>query len=99
MLLEPNEARVVMFFGKYKGTFYETGFWWINPFMGRKKISVRARNLNVEPIKVNDKNGNPVMIGLVLVWKSVRTRSTGPCSTSTPRRWAAPILRFRLRPV
>ena len=66
MLLEPNEARVVMFFGKYKGTFYETGFWWINPFMGRKKISVRARNLNVEPIKVNDKNGNPVMIGLVL---------------------------------
>ena len=60
---------VVMFFGKYKGTFYETGFWWINPFMGRKKISVRARNLNVEPIKVNDKNGNPVMIGLVLVWK------------------------------
>ena len=69
MLLEPNEARVVMFFGKYKGTFYETGFWWINPFMGRKKISVRARNLNVEPIKVNDKNGNPVMIGLVLVWK------------------------------
>ena len=69
MLLEPNEARVVMFFGKYKGTFYETGFWWINPFMGRKKISVRARNLNVDPIKVNDKNGNPVMIGLVLVWK------------------------------
>ena len=69
MLLEPNEARVVMFFGKYKGTFYETGFRWINPFMGRKKISVRARNLNVEPIKVNDKNGNPVMIGLVLVWK------------------------------
>jgi hypothetical protein len=61
MLLEPNEARVVMFFGKYKGTFYETGFWWINPFMGRKKISVRARNLNVEPIKVNDKNGNPVL--------------------------------------
>lgn len=97
MLLEPNEARVVMFFGKYKGTFYETGFWWINPFMGRKKISVRARNLNVEPIKVNDKNGNPVMIGLVLVWKIRPERSTGPSSTSTPRRWAAPILRFRLR--
>lgn len=65
----PTDSRIVMFFGKYKGTFYETGFWWINPFMGRKKISVRARNLNVEPIKVNDKNGNPVMIGLVLVWK------------------------------
>ena len=69
MLLEPNEARVVMFFGKYKGTFYETGFWWINPFMSAKQISIRARNLNVDPIKVNDKNGNPVMIGLVLVWK------------------------------
>ena len=69
MLLEPNEARVVMFFGKYKRTFNETCFRWINPFMRRKKISVRARNLNVEPIKVNDKNGNPVMIGLVLVWK------------------------------
>ena len=72
MLLEPNEARVVMFFGKYKGTFYETGFWWINPFMGRKKISVRARNLNVDPIKVNDKTGNPILIGLVLVWKIKR---------------------------
>lgn len=69
MLLEPNEARVIMFFGKYQGTFYETGWWWINPFMGTKKISMRARNLNIEPIKVNDRNGNPVMIGLVLVWK------------------------------
>ena len=69
MLLEPNEARVMVFFGKYKGTFYETGYWWVNPFMSAKQISIRARNLNVEPIKVNDKNGNPVMIGLVLVWK------------------------------
>ena len=69
MLLEPNEARVMVFFGKYKGTFYETGYWWVNPFMSAKQISIRARNLNVDPIKVNDKNGNPVMIGLVLVWK------------------------------
>ncbi len=68
MLLEPNEARVVMFSANTRGLL-RNGFWWINPFMGRKKISVRARNLNVEPIKVNDKNGNPVMIGLVLVWK------------------------------
>lgn len=69
MLLEPNEARVLLFFGKYRGNFLETGFWWINPFMSAKNISLRARNLNAEPIKVNDKMGNPVMIGLVLVWK------------------------------
>lgn len=67
--LEPNEARVVTWFGKYSGTFSETGFYWINPFYGTKKVSLRARNLDAEPIKVNDKTGNPVMIGLVLVWK------------------------------
>ncbi len=59
----------MVFFGKYKGTFYENGFWWVNPFMSAKKISMRARNLNVDPIKVNDKSGNPILIGLVLVWK------------------------------
>ncbi len=69
ILLEPNEARVLLFFGKYRGNFLQTGFWWINPFMSAKKISLRARNLNAEPIKVNDKTGNPVLIGLVLVWK------------------------------
>ena len=72
MLLEPNEARVMVFFGKYKGTFYETGYWWVNPFMSAKQISIRARNLNVDPIKVNDKTGNPILIGLVLVWKIKR---------------------------
>ena len=69
MLLEPNEARVLLFFGKYRGNFLESGFWWINPFMSVKKISLRARNLNAEPIKVNDKQGNPILIGMVLVWK------------------------------
>lgn len=72
MLLEPNEARVMVFFGKYRGTFYDTGYWWVNPFMSAKQISVRARNLNVDPIKVNDKTGNPIMIGLVLVWRIKR---------------------------
>ena len=67
--LEPNEARVMVFFGKYKGTFRRTGFFWVNPFMDKKKLSLRARNLDVEPIKVNDKIGNPILIGLVLVWK------------------------------
>lgn len=69
MQLEPNEARVMVFFGKYKGTFKDTGFFWVNPFMDKKKISLRARNLDVEPIKVNDKIGNPILIGLVLVWR------------------------------
>ena len=72
MMLEPNEARVLLFFGKYRGTFYETGFWWVNPFMSKKSISMRARNLNVDPIKVNDKAGNPILIGMVLVWRIKR---------------------------
>ncbi len=72
MLLEPNEARVMVFFGNYRGTFYETGYWWVNPFMSAKQISMRARNLNVDPIKVNDKTGNPILIGLVLVWRIKR---------------------------
>ncbi len=72
MLLEPNEARVMVFFGEYRGTFYQNGYWWVNPFMSAKQISIRARNLNVDPIKVNDRTGNPIMIGLVLVWRIKR---------------------------
>lgn len=67
--LEPNQARAMVFFGKYKGTFKQTGFFWVNPFLDKKKLSLRARNLDVQPIKVNDKTGNPIMIGLVLVWR------------------------------
>lgn len=69
MTVEPNEARAMVFFGKYNGTFKDTGFFWVNPFLNKKKLSLRARNLDVEPIKVNDKIGNPILIGLVLVWK------------------------------
>ena len=69
MMIEPNEARVMLFFGVYKGTLNDNGFWWVNPFYAKKKMTYRARNLDIEPIKVNDKAGNPVMIGLVLVWK------------------------------
>ena len=68
-MLEPNEAKVMTFFGKYVGTFRKNGFYWINPLMSSKKVSLRARNLNADPIKVNDKAGNPVLIGLVLVWR------------------------------
>ena len=67
--LEPNEAVALVFFGKYRGTFSQDGFYWVNPFLSKKKVSLRARNLNPEPIKVNDKVGNPVLIGMVLVWK------------------------------
>lgn len=66
---QPNQARVCIFFGKYKGTIRETGFYWINPFMSLRKVSLRIRNMDIAPIKVNDRIGNPVMIGMVLVWK------------------------------
>lgn len=69
MIIEPNNARVMVFFGKYKGTVTENGFMWVNPFYTKKKITLRARNLDVPPIKVNDKVGNPVMIGAVMVWR------------------------------
>lgn len=69
VMVEPNEARVMMFFGKYRGTYKTVGYHWINPFVNTKKLSLRARNLDAQPIKVNDKQGNPVMIGMVLVWR------------------------------
>ncbi len=69
VMIEPNEARVMMLFGKYKGTFKKVGFSWVNPFYIAKKLSLRARNIDAQPIKVNDKQGNPIMIGMVLVWK------------------------------
>lgn len=66
---EPNVARVMIFFGKYRGTCRNVGFYWVNPFLSRIKLSLRIRNMDIEPIKVNDKVGNPVLIGMVLVWK------------------------------
>ena len=69
IMLEPNEARVMIFFGNYRGTFTKPGYYWVNPFLLAKKLSLRARNLDAEPIKVNDKTGNPIIIGMVLVWK------------------------------
>jgi regulator of protease activity HflC (stomatin/prohibitin superfamily) len=69
MKIDPNEARVMVFFGKYEGTIKENGFFWVNPFFEKKLLILRARNLDAEPIKVNDKSGNPVMIGQVVVWR------------------------------
>jgi len=73
MQIEPNEARVMIFFGEYEGTVKENGFFWVNPFYTKKKLTLRARNLDAEPIKVNDKKGNPVSIGLVVVWRVADT--------------------------
>jgi regulator of protease activity HflC (stomatin/prohibitin superfamily) len=67
--VDPNQSYVLVLFGAYKGTLKDNGFFWVNPFFSKKKLSLRARNFNSEPIKVNDKLGNPIMIGLVLVWK------------------------------
>ena len=68
-VVQPNQSSVMVLFGSYSGTAKENGFFWANPFYVKKKISLRARNFNCEPIKVNDKVGNPIMIGLVLVWR------------------------------
>ncbi|NLE35900.1 MAG: SPFH domain-containing protein [Bacteroidales bacterium] len=73
MVVNPNESMVMVLFGAYHGTVKKNGFWWNIPFYSRKKISLRARNFDSEPIKVNDKNGNPIKIGLVLVWKVENT--------------------------
>ncbi len=73
MRIEPNEARVMIFFGKYKGTVKDNGYFWVNPFYTKKQLTLRARNLDVLPIKVNDKKGNPIMIGQVVVWRVVDT--------------------------
>jgi regulator of protease activity HflC (stomatin/prohibitin superfamily) len=69
IIVNPNESSVLVLFGRYRGTVKDNGFFWVNPFNTKKKISLRARNFDSQPIKVNDKVGNPIMIGLVLVWK------------------------------
>jgi regulator of protease activity HflC (stomatin/prohibitin superfamily) len=66
--LEPNEACVLSFFGPYTGTVRESGLFWVNPFTGRRKISLRARNFEGAKLKVNDKQGNPIEIAAVVVW-------------------------------
>ncbi len=67
--LQPNEAAVLILFGAYKGTVRDSGFFWTNPFNRKVKISLRARNLNGEKLKVNDKRGNPIEIAAVVVWR------------------------------
>lgn len=64
-ITQPNQAAVLTFFGKYTGSVKTNGFWWVNPFTLRKPISLRARNLNGQRLKVNDKSGNPIEIAAV----------------------------------
>ncbi len=73
VIINPNESGVFVLFGAYKGTTKKNGFFWVNPFFTKRKISLRARNFDSEPIKVNDKVGNPIKIGVVLVWKVENT--------------------------
>jgi regulator of protease activity HflC (stomatin/prohibitin superfamily) len=73
VVVNPNESSVLTLFGEYKGTLKRNGFYWLNPFYIKKKVSLRARNFNSELLKVNDKLGNPIMIGIVLVWKVEET--------------------------
>ena len=72
-VVNPNEARVLQFFGRYVGTVRESGLRWANPFFTKRRISVRVRNFETERSKVNDANGNPVEIAAVVVWKVIDT--------------------------
>jgi regulator of protease activity HflC (stomatin/prohibitin superfamily) len=72
-VVNPNSSCVMVLFGAYKGTIRENGFFWINPFYITRRVSLRARNFDSEPIKVNDKVGNPIKIGFVLVWRVLDT--------------------------
>jgi regulator of protease activity HflC (stomatin/prohibitin superfamily) len=71
MVVQPNESKVLILFGKYTGTVREDGFWWVNPFTSKKHVSLRIRNFNSDKIKVNDLHGNPIEIAAVIVWRVV----------------------------
>ncbi len=72
-VVNPNEARVVQLFGRYKGSLKEQGLWWINPLTVRRKVSLRVRNFESGKLKVNDHDGNPIEIAAVVVWRVVET--------------------------
>ena len=72
-VVNPNEARVLLLFGRYKGTLLEAGFWWVNPLTVRRKVSLRVRNFESGKLKVNDLDGNPIEIAAVVVWRVVDT--------------------------
>lgn len=71
MVIQPNDSRVLILFGKYTGTVRDSGFWWVNPFTVKKHVSLRIRNFNSDKLKVNDLHGNPIEIAAVIVWRVV----------------------------
>jgi len=71
VVVEPNEAKVLLLFGRYRGTIKKDGWWWVNPFMTKTKISLRIVNFETERLKVNDNDGNPIEIGAIVVWRVV----------------------------
>jgi regulator of protease activity HflC (stomatin/prohibitin superfamily) len=73
MVIGPNEARVLTFFGRYSGTVRDPGLRWVNPFTAKRHVSLRARNFETAKIKVNDIEGNPIEIGAIIVWRVVDT--------------------------
>ena len=72
-VVNPNEARVIQLFGRYKGSLKEQGLWWVNPLTSRRKVSLRVRNFESSKLKVNDHDGNPIEIAAVVVWRVVET--------------------------
>jgi len=69
VVISPNNSKVLLLFGEYKGSIKQNGLFWINPFYERTNLSLRARNFESEKIKVNDKMGNPILISVILVWR------------------------------
>ena len=72
-IVNPNEAKALVLFGKYAGTVKADGFWWVNPFMVKKTVSLRVRNFETSKLKVNDNHSNPIEIAAVVVWRVVET--------------------------
>src|SRR5262245_17325273 len=70
-VVEPNQSTVLMLFGNYRGSERRPGLWWANPFMTKKKVSMRVRNFESSKLKVNDHDGNPIEIAAVVVWRVV----------------------------
>jgi len=72
-VVNPNEAKVVLLFGEYRGSIKQAGLWWVNPFTRRRRVSLRVRNFESSKLKVNDQDGNPIEIASVIVWRVIET--------------------------
>lgn len=73
VVVNPNESVVALLFGSYVGSLKDAGFWWLNPFTTKKRLSLRVRNFETTKLKVNDHDGNPIEIAAVVVWEVVET--------------------------